>query len=152
MTEKKKLQASGKQGTKEKKQRSGKTKKILMASTPFVALLAVYLCGCVFFSQAFLPNTSLNGEPAGGKTMAAAAEIPRALSQTNLFTLETLDDPEEIRLSDIDYLCQYAGDLSALKGEQSPFAWPAAFFRTTEFRFLLNTARELVGGRFGRRA
>ena len=31
-------------------------------------------------------------------------------------------------------------------------AYTLCFFRTTEFRFLLNTARELVGGRFGRRA
>ncbi len=52
-----------------------KKKKFLFWLIPLLAVAAVYFAGVAFFSQHFLPNTAINGQSAGGKSVKAVAAI-----------------------------------------------------------------------------
>ncbi len=123
-------EANGMQETiQEEPARGGKQtrKKRLTWLIPVLLLAAVYLGGVAFFSQNFLPNTTINGQNVGGKSIKTVSAIPRARTENDRLRLVTMEgDTQEIPLSDISYTSEYDSDLAALHAAQSSFLWPAA--------------------------
>ena len=96
---------------------------------PLVAVAGVYLAGTAFFSQHFLPNTDINGQNAGGKSVKSVAAIATDRSANSTLDLTTLEDEvQQIKLSDFSYDCWFDSDLNELRKTQSPLKWPTAFF------------------------
>lgn len=115
--------------TEEKK----KSKHFLFWLVPLLVAAAAYLGGVAFFSQNFLPNTTINGQSIGGKTVTAVNAIQQVLDETASLSLVTLEEEtQEIKLTDFSYQSQYDSDLDALRGTQSPFLWPLSFFSSQE--------------------
>ena len=107
-----------------------KTKKFLFWLVPLLVVAGVYLAGAAFFTQHFLPNTDINGQNAGGKSVAAIAAVAAARTDTSTLDLTTLeDDVQQIPLSEFSYQCWFDSDLDELRNSQSPLKWPLAFFR-----------------------
>ena len=108
---------------------SKKSKKFLFWLVPLLVLAGVYFAGVAFFSQHFLPNTEINGQDAGGKSVKSVAAIASDRSRNATLDLTTMEgDVQQIPVTDFSYDCWFDSDLSALRRSQSPFQWPMAFF------------------------
>ena len=106
-----------------------RSKKHLFWLAPLLALAGVYFAGVAFFSQHFLPNTEINGQDAGGKSVKAVAAIASDRSRNATLDLTTREgDVQQIPATDFSYDCWFDSDLSELRSSQSPFLWPRAFF------------------------
>ena len=106
-----------------------KSRKYLLWLVPLLALCCVYFAGVAFFTQHFLPNTDINGQNAGGKSVKAVADVAASRSTSSTLDLTTMDgDIQKVNLSDISYDCWFDSDLNELRGSQSPCLWPAALF------------------------
>ena len=103
-----------------------KSKKYLLWLVPLLALCCIYFAGVAFFTQHFLPNTDINGQSAGGKSVKAVADVAASRSTNSTLDLTTMDgEVQQVNLSDISYDCWFDSDLNELRGSQSPFLWPA---------------------------
>ena len=106
-----------------------KSKKYLFWLVPLLVLAGVYFAGVAFFSLHFLPNTEINGQDAGGKSVKSVAAIASDRSRNATLDLTTMEgDVQQIPVSDFSYDCWFDSDLSELRSSQSPFRWPTAFF------------------------
>ena len=106
-----------------------KSKKYLLWLVPLLVLCCVYFAGVGFFTQHFLPNTDINGQNAGGKSVKAVADVAASRGTSSTLDLTTMDgDVQQIKLSDFSYDCWFDSDLNELRGSQSPFLWPVALF------------------------
>ena len=110
-------------------QKSKKSKTYLFWLVPLLVIAGVYLAGVAFFSQHFLPNTDINGQNAGGKSVKALAAVASNRSANETLDLTTLEDEvQQIKLSDFQYDCWFDSDLNELRGSQSALKWPLALF------------------------
>ena len=118
-----------------------KNKKYLIAIIPVLVLIFLYLGGVVMYSNSFLPNTYINNTNVGGMSVAKAENKLQSDSLSKTITLIKNDDStEEIKLTDIDYTCEYETDISKIKNAQSPFGWVLAFFGKDEYNAKLKTS------------
>ena len=114
------------QSSRTKREKQSK-KKHLLWLVPLLLLAAVYFGGVLFFSHNFLPNTTINGQNVGGKSIQAVTAIPHARTDNDTLSLVTMEgDTQEIPLSSFSYHSEYDSDLAALHAAQSSFLWPAA--------------------------
>ena len=112
-----------------RKPRPKKAKKNLLWLIPVLVIAVVYFAGVAFFTQHFLPNTEINGQGAGGKSVAGVTAIATSRSENSTLDLTTMEgDVQQIKLSDFAYNCWFNSDLDELRGSQSPFKWPVALF------------------------
>ena len=115
------------------RRRKKTSKKHLLWLVPVLLLAAVYLGGILFFSRNFLPNTTINGQNVGGKSIQAVTAIPHARTENDVLSLVTMEgETQEIPLSSFSYHSEYDSDLAALHAAQSSFLWPAALVGTGE--------------------
>ena len=106
-----------------------KSKKYLLWLVPLLVLVGIYFAGVGFFTQHFLPNTDINGQDAGGKSVKAVADVAASRSASSTLDLTTMTgDVQQVKLSDFSYDCWFDSDLNELRGSQSPFLWPLALF------------------------
>jgi len=106
------------------------SRRYLLWLVPLLVIAGVYFAGVAFFTQHFLPNTDINGQDAGGKSVAAVTSIATDRSASSTLDLTTLEgDVQQIPLSDFSYNCWFNSDLGELRDSQSPFKWPLAFFQ-----------------------
>ena len=118
-----------------------KNKKYLIAIIPVLVLIFLYLGGVVMYSNSFLPNTYINNTNVGGMSVAKVENKLQSDSLSKTITLIKNDDStEEIKLTDIDYTCEYETDISKIKNAQSPFGWVLAFFGKDEYNAKLKTS------------
>lgn len=116
--------------------KSGKALKIagIAAAMVVVAAGSAYGVGTYYFSNKFLPGTSVNGIDCSAKT---AAQVEKMIAQkVEGYSIEVKardQRTQTIEGSSIDY--QYApdGSIEKLLDKQKPYQWVTGFFRSTAF-------------------
>lgn len=114
------------------------TRKPLMIVLIIIGILVVvYFLGVIIIGKSFLPNTYLNGRNVSLKNAQAAEQM--FSSEGKVFTVNTIDNYEEISLDDIDYKVDFASSFEDLVDRQTSFAWPVALFSKTEMNDAVET-------------
>lgn len=103
-----------------------KMKKIIPVVIIVVILLCVgYGAGALFFSDKFLPQTTINDIPFGGKDVDYVKQKIDKISHDKLLITAKDNMVEEILLSDIKYTEAFDLDnLSNIKEDQTSLLWP----------------------------
>lgn len=118
-----------------------KLKNVLLVSLPILVLLLIYLGGAMYYSDVFLPNTYLNNSNVGGKKVIEVKnQVQKDATKESIIITKNDNSTEEIKLSDIDYTCEYETDIEEIKKEQSPFKWIFALFGEENYSIKLKTS------------
>ena len=118
-----------------------KLKNVLLISLPLLILLFIYLGGAMYYSDVFLPNTYLNNTNVGGKKVIEVKnKIQEDATKESIVITKNDNSTEEIKLSDIDYTCEYETDIEDIKKSQSSFKWIFSLFGEENYSIKLKTS------------
>lgn len=99
------------------------------------SVFVIYMIGVLFFNNAFLPNTYINGVNYGLKSVKETELHIKNNAIPETFTLIKNDGTsEEMDLSSLDYTVENQTDLQEISNSQSPFTWAFAFFSSTSYK------------------
>ncbi len=105
----------------------------IFAGVAAVVLIAVYLGVAMYFSERFLPRTSVNGMACDGNTVEEIEAWLQAQVEDYVLVLEERNDVEEqIKGTDIGIQYNNTGVVKEAMEKQNKYAWPISFFDKTE--------------------
>ncbi|MCR5210762.1 MAG: L,D-transpeptidase/peptidoglycan binding protein [Lachnospiraceae bacterium] len=100
-----------------------------------LAVIAVaYFAAVFFFSQHFFPNTKIGGVDYSYKSPEEAEQARNTADRSYTITLNGRNDARAVLSSDsVGFACSYSQSMLDINKLQNPFAWPLAFFQSSDY-------------------
>lgn len=105
-------------------------KAAIIVGAIMAVVLVIYFGVAMYYSERFLPGTTVNGADCAGKTVADVENIMQDKVEAYVLSLEEKNNVTE-QIKGIDIGIQYsgAGEIKAAFEKQNSFAWPVSFFK-----------------------
>lgn len=105
-------------------------KAAIAAGVVLAVILVVYFGVAMYYSERFLPGTTVNGENCAGKTVQDIETTMQDKVEAYVLSLEEKNNVTE-QIKGIDIGIQYsgAGQIKDAFDKQNSFAWPVAIFK-----------------------
>ena len=102
----------------------------IIAGAVLAVLLVIYFGVAMYYSERFLPGTTVNGEDFSGKTVADVEAVLQDRVEAYVLSLEEKNDVTE-QIKGIDIGIQYSGaaQIEEAFKKQNSYKWPAALFQ-----------------------
>lgn len=113
----------------EKKGRKNKKLLWIISGAALLVLVAVYIGTAVHFQNCFLPNTTVNGVDASGRTWSEVEEELVSVMDTYVLNITGRNDiKDSIASGDIDMKMDFGSSVKDAQEAQNEWSWPIALF------------------------
>ena len=113
-----------------KKERKNKKLPWIIAGVVLLIIVAAYVGAAMHFQNCFLPNTTVNGVDASGRTWSEVEDELVSVMDTYVLNITGRNDIQDaIESGDIDMKMDFGSSVKDAQEEQNEWTWPVSLFR-----------------------
>ena len=113
-----------------KKERKNRKLPWIIAGVVLLIIVAAYVGAAMHFQNCFLPNTTVNGVDASGRTWSEVEDELVSVMDTYVLNITGRNDIQDaIESGDIDMKMDFGSSVKDAQEEQNEWTWPVSLFR-----------------------
>ncbi|MGN0293212.1 MAG: L,D-transpeptidase family protein [Lachnospiraceae bacterium] len=119
----------------EKERRKNKKLPWIISGIAVLIIAAVYAGAAMHYQNHFLPNTTVNGVDASGRTWSEVEEELVSVMDTYVLSITGRSDiKDSIASADVDMKMDFGSSVEDAQTDQNEWTWPAALFRGSDIQ------------------